>query len=189
MFNKENCIISVVGVMIPGCLKTSTNRQDGWPAILKPNLSPNDRGLAKLSRPGQSQRPGSATTCPSYLSRTQSSSSWPLTIPTHMGNQERPSLPQHACSEPTRTEGTAITSVWSDAIPASHHRDKTTRLVMKASMENHRTNMTCQDVRMIPPAIGWDPRWWPWLRGHPSQCGPWPRSSGLRPPTQQVARW
>ena len=60
---------AVVGVMIPGCLKASNNGQAGWPTILKPSFSPNDRGPAKLSGLGQSLKPGLATTPSSCLCR------------------------------------------------------------------------------------------------------------------------
>jgi hypothetical protein len=92
------------------------------------------RAFTKPSGPGQSLRPGSATTPPSCLGRTLCSSSRPLTVPTPGKGRERSSPPsaldsdkEQAChTDPARTEGTSVTIVRSDAIPATRNADKTT---------------------------------------------------------------
>ena len=93
--------------MIIGCLKASNNGQTRWPMILKPSLSPNDLGLAKLNRPGQSLKPGSATTPSSYLSRTLRGNSRPLVVLTPRKGWKRSSLTKRDCSD--RSKHAALT--------------------------------------------------------------------------------
>jgi hypothetical protein len=136
--------------------------------------SPNNRGQAKPSTLDQALRPRSSTTPSSHLSHTTlerctTSPSWPLegqggielswAYPLWQEQQCRTNL--------ARTEGIAITSAWSDAIPVPRRTDEPTLHGSNNGYDTHHPNTDRQDACMIPPTTGWDP-WQAYQHiGHP----------------------